>query len=377
MRVLIAMDSFKGSLTSFEAADAVEKGLKRVFKNASVEKVAVADGGEGTVDALVQSLDGEFVSIEVSDPLGNKVQARYGIVNGDTAVIEMAEASGLCLIPESKRNPLITSTFGTGELIADALKRGCTKVIMGIGGSATNDGGMGMAKALGVKFYDADGNDVGHGGGALGRLVRIDVSGMNTEVGKAEFLAACDVNNPLYGNTGASKIFAPQKGATDEMVEILDRNLCHYASIVKNCLGIDLEEVPGAGAAGGLGAGLMVFCKAKLVKGIDLVLDLLKIDEKIKMADIVITGEGRIDSQTAYGKLPVGIAKVAKKYNKPVFAIAGFIGEGAELVYESGIDSILSSMTGPMSLEQSMQNSKRLIADASERLFRIVYTLRV
>jgi glycerate kinase len=372
MRVLIATDSFKGSLKSLEAADIIEKGIRRVYGAAQVEKIAIADGGEGTVEAIVESLKGEYRYAEVSDPIGNKVRARYGIVNGDTAIIEMAEASGLYLVPKDKRNPLTTSTYGTGELIRDALSLGCRKIILGIGGSATNDGGMGMAAALGVKFLDKDGNHLEMGGGFLDRLYKIDISGIIPLVGETEFVAACDVNNPLCGERGASRVFGPQKGASPQMVEILDKSLLHYADIIKKDLAMDVKDVPGAGAAGGLGAGLMVFCRAKLMKGMDIVLDTINIDDRIKEADIVITGEGRLDEQTAYGKVPVGIGLRAKKYDKPVFAVAGSIAKGAELVYQHGIDAAMSAIVAPMTIEEAIRESSRLIEEASERLFRII-----
>ena len=372
MKVLIATDSFKGSLKSLEVADIIEKGIRRVYRTAEVEKIAIADGGEGTVEAMVESLKGEYRSAVVSDPIGKQVRARYGIVNGDTAIIEMAEASGLYLVPKEKRNPLTTSTYGTGELIRDALSRGCRKVILGIGGSATNDGGMGMAAALGVQFLDQDGEPLAMGGGFLDRLQRIDMSSITPLVGETEFVVACDVNNPLCGESGASRVFGPQKGASPQMVELLEKNLRHYADVIKKDLAIDVLDAPGGGAAGGLGAGLMVFCRANLLKGMDIVLDTLNIDDRIKAADIVITGEGRLDEQTAYGKVPVGIGLRAKKYKKPVFAIAGSIAPGADLVYQNGVDSAVSAVSAPMTIDEAISESPRLIEEASERLFRII-----
>jgi glycerate 2-kinase len=372
MRVLIAMDSFKGNLKSLDVAGIVEKGIRRVYSGAVVEKVAIADGGEGTAEAIVESLKGEYIRVPVCDPVGKMIQAEYGIVNRDTAIIEMAAASGLYLVPEDKRNPLLTSTYGTGELILDAISRGCNKIILGIGGSATNDGGIGMAMALGIRFLDQNGKNIGTGGGSLDRLKRIDTSGIHPAVKATVFQVACDVNNPLCGEKGASRVFGPQKGATPQAVELLDKNLLHYAEVIKTDLAMDIVNMPGAGAAGGLGAGLMVFCGATLSRGIDIVLDTVKIEEKIKNADIVITGEGRVDGQTIFGKVPVGIASRAKKYHKPVFAIAGFIDKGAELVYEHGIDAVMSSMVGPLSLDDAIKESPRLIEEASERLFRII-----
>ena len=372
MRVLIATDSFKGSLKSLEVANIIETGIRSVYSIAQFEKIAIADGGEGTVEAMVESLKGEYRYTEVSDPIGNNVRARYGIINGDTAIIEMAEASGLYLVPKDKRNPLITSTYGTGELIRDALSRGCRKILLGIGGSATNDGGMGMAAALGVKFLDKDGEPLAMGGGFLDRLQGIDISSVIPWVDETEFVVACDVNNPLCGERGASRVFGPQKGASPQMVELLDKNLLHYADIIKKDLSIDVLDAPGGGAAGGLGAGLMVFCKAKLMKGMDIVLNTINIDDRIKAADIVITGEGRLDEQTAYGQVPVGVGLRAKKYDKPVFAIVGSIAKGAELVYQQGIDSAVSAITAPMTIDEAIRESPRLIEEASERLFRII-----
>jgi glycerate kinase len=372
MRVLIATDSFKGSLKSLEAAAFIEKGIRRVYSTAQVEKIAIADGGEGTVEAMVESLRGQYRQAEVSDPVGNKVRARYGIVNGDTAIIEMAEASGLYLVPQEKRNPFTTSTYGTGELIRDALSRGCRKIILGIGGSATNDGGMGMAAALGVKFLDKEGEPLAMGGGFLDKLQRVDISSVMPLVSQTEFVVACDVNNPLCGERGASRVFGPQKGASPQMVEVLDNNLRHYAEIIKKDLAIDVLDAPGGGAAGGLGAGLMVFCRAKLMKGMDIILNTINIDDRIKEADIVITGEGRLDEQTAYGKVPAGIGLRAKKYGKPVFAIAGSIAKGGDLVYQHGVDSAMSAIAAPMTIDEAIRESPRLIEEASERLFRII-----
>jgi glycerate 2-kinase len=375
MKVLIAMDSFKGTFGSLEIAGIVEKGIKKVYGNAEVNKIAMADGGEGTVRSLVEGLNGEYVRVEVCDPLENRIMAEYGIVNGDTAIMEMAEASGLCLVPEDQRNPLVTSTYGTGELIADAVGKGCRKIILGIGGSATNDGGMGMATALGIRFLDRNENAIGQGGGSLDRLVHIDMSCLNPGIREIEFLVACDVDNPLCGDNGASRVYGLQKGATQKMVEILDQNLSYYAEVIKESLSVDVLDMKGAGAAGGLGAGLVAFCDAKLAKGVDIVLDILNFNEKVKDSDIVITGEGRIDEQTVYGKVPVGVAARAKKYGKPVFAIAGFTAKGAELVYLHGIDAVISSMVGPMSLDEAIMQSPKLIEEAAERLFRIIHAM--
>ena len=315
MKVLIVMDSFKGSLSSFEVAVCVEKGIKKVYPDAEVKKIAVADGGEGTVDALVYSLKGDLIHHEVTGPLGDRVLAKYGIVHENTAVIEMAEASGICLIDKDKRNPMIANTFGTGELILDALNRGCNRILLGIGGSATNDGGTGMAVALGARFLDAFGKELPLGGGYLEQLVDIDLSSLDQRIKNTEFLVACDVENPLFGDNGASQIYGPQKGANSEMVKKLDKGLMNLAFLMRSKTSDYSEDVAGAGAAGGLGYGLMAFCGATLKRGVDMVLDSVGVEDLIRETDIVITGEGRIDKQTIYGKLPVGVAKRAKKYN--------------------------------------------------------------
>jgi glycerate kinase len=372
MKVLIAMDSFKGTLKSLEAAAFVEKGIRRAYPLADVEKVAVADGGEGTTASIVENLNGEYIDVTVSGPMNHPTRARYGIIHNNTAVIEMAEASGLHLVPENQRNPFAASTYGTGELIRDALKRNCRKIIMGIGGSATNDGGMGMAAALGVQFLNSEGNLLEGNGGSLDKIAAIKTAKINPAVKKAEFLVACDVTNPLCGKTGASFVFGPQKGAGPQDIQLLDNGLKRYANIIKADLGIDIADIPGAGAGGGLGAGLMAFCGAALKRGIDIVLDIINFEDKIRVADIIITGEGKVDGQTAYGKAPVGIAARAKKFGKPVFAITGFCGDGANLVYQHGIDAVLSAVTRPASLEEIIADSPQLIEEAAERLFRII-----
>jgi glycerate kinase len=377
IRFLIACDSFKGSASSKQVGEAIREGILRVMPSAQVEVVPVADGGEGTVQALVDATGGRLVTVTVTNPIGEKVEATFGILgDGQTAVIEMAAASGLTLIPPEKRNPWVTTTYGTGELIKAALEHGCRKIIIGIGGSATNDAGAGMAQALGVKLLDEDGNQIGFGGGELGRLRRIDMSGLDKRASEAEFIVACDVDNPLTGERGASYVYAPQKGATPEMLPKLDSNLRHFAEIVRQQLGIDVEHVPGAGAAGGLGAGLMAFLKAKLKRGTEIVFELVKLEEKIASADIVITGEGQIDAQTVFGKTPIGVAKLAKRYGKPVIAIAGSIGEGAESVHSHGIDAIFSIINRPMPLEQAMRNVEALLTSAGEQLARLIATLK-
>ncbi len=372
MKILIAMDSFKGNLSSLDVAGIVEKGIKKVYSHAIVDKVAVADGGEGTVGAVVSSLGGRIIKLNVEDPLGKTVEARYGIVEQRTAVIEMAEASGLQLVPAEKRNPLVASSFGTGQLIKDAVEKGCRKIILGIGGSATNDGGFGLSKALGVNFAYNNKEGVPRGGGDLDSIAQIDLSCVDTRMNETEIFVACDVSNPLVGDNGASKVYGPQKGATEEMIRKLDLNLKHYAKIILEYTGKEIAGIPGTGAAGGIGASLIAFFGAKLIKGVDLVLDTVKLEERISKADVVITGEGRMDAQTAFGKVPVGVASRAKKYGKPVFAIAGFLDKGYEAVYEHGIDAAVSSMVGPLTLKEAIKDSEKLIEQAAERLFKII-----
>lgn len=376
MRLLIACDSFKGSATSKQVGEALREGILRAMPHAEVLAIPVADGGEGTVQALVDATGGEFVAVTVTNPIGEKVEASFGILgDGKTAVIEMAAASGLTLIPPERRNPWVTTTYGTGELIKAALERGCRRIIIGIGGSATNDAGAGMAQALGIGLLDENGNQIGFGGGELSKLRRIDMSRLDPRAKDAEFIVACDVDNPLTGERGAAYVYAPQKGATPDMLPKLDANLRHFAKVVREQLGIDVEHVPGAGAAGGLGAGLMAFLGAKLRPGTEIVFELIGLEERIRDADLVITGEGQIDAQTAFGKTPVGVAKLAKKYGKPVIAVAGAIGDGADVVHAHGIDAVFSIANRPMTLDEAMDNVLRLLADFGEQLGRLILAL--
>jgi glycerate kinase len=372
MKIVIAPDSYKGSLTALEVANSIENGIRRVFNNSTVEKVPMADGGEGTVQSLVDSTDGKIINTVVKGPIGKDVTAFYGILgDGKTAIIEMAAASGLPLISKEERNPMITTSFGTGQLIKDALDKGCRNIIIGLGGSATNDGGLGVAKALGVKFFDKEGNDIEEGGGSLDKLSSIDVSDIDPRIKECSITAACDVDNPLCGPKGASHVFGPQKGADENMIEVLDKNLANYAEIIKKNLSLYVINTPGAGAAGGLGAGLIAFLNANIKKGIDIVINLADLEEKIKDADLVFTGEGMIDFQTAFGKTPFGVAKIAKKYNIPVIAIAGGIGKDAETLYSKGFDSIFSIVDSPMPLDDAMENGKILIERTAERIMRV------
>ncbi|QCS54470.1 glycerate kinase [Priestia flexa] len=358
MKIVIAPDSFKESLSALEVAEAVEKGFKQVLPQANYVKVPMADGGEGTVQSLVDATDGEIISKTVTGPLGEPVEAFFGILGTKrTAVIEMAAASGLHLVPPAKRNPLMTTTKGTGELISAALDYGVNHIIIGIGGSATNDGGAGMAKALGAQLLDAEGNEILDGGGALGNLAFINLSTLDSRLQHVKIEVACDVDNPLTGERGSSAIFGPQKGATPEMVALLDRNLRHYAAVLERDLGQKIDDVPGAGAAGGLGAGLLAFLQAELKRGVDIVIEATNLLEAVRDADVVITGEGKIDGQTIYGKTPIGVAKTAKKHGIPVIGIAGNIGADSHVVYEHGIDALFSIVPGVTTLENAFANA--------------------
>ncbi|WP_191565838.1 glycerate kinase [Metabacillus idriensis] len=364
MKVVIAPDSFKESMTALEVCEAIERGLKRAMPDVHIVKVPMADGGEGTVQALVDATNGTFTSLSVTGPLGLPVEAQYGwLGDGKTAVIEMATASGLHLVPPERRNPLLTTTKGTGELIKDAVQKGAQHLIIGIGGSATNDGGMGMAQALGVKFLDERGAELANGGGELSKLAKIDASGMIPQLSGVSIDVACDVDNPLTGPSGASAIFGPQKGATADTINVLDQNLSHYASIIKKELGIGIEQMEGAGAAGGLGAGLLAFLNATLKRGVDIVLETVQLEKHLEGADLVITGEGKIDGQTIHGKTPIGVSKAAKKKKIPVIAIAGLIGDGYEKVYEEGIGSVFSILPGIVPLEEALFRGPKYVED--------------
>ncbi|MDB1125319.1 glycerate kinase [Vibrio algarum] len=343
MKIVIAPDSFKESLTALEVAEVIEKGFRSVLPDAKYLKLPMADGGEGTVQSLVDASGGKIVKQTVTAPLGNQVEGFYGLMgDGETAVIEMAAASGIQLVEQEKRNPLITTTYGTGELIKAVLDRGVKHIIIGIGGSATNDGGLGMAQALGIKMLDRKGQPLGYGGGALNNLATIDMSDMDPRLTEVKLEVACDVDNPLCGPLGASHVFGPQKGATPGMVEALDNNLAHYAEVIKQQVGMDIKNAPGAGAAGGLGAALLGLLKASLRPGIEIVMDAVDLASAVSDADLVITGEGRIDSQTIHGKTPIGVARTAKKFNVPVIGIAGCLSPDCSVVHEYGIDAVFS-----------------------------------
>lgn len=372
MKIVIAPQGFKENLTALEVARAIEAGVKRIVPDALTVLKPMADGGEGTVQALVDATGGEIITTGVTGPLGEPVNAHWGILNDRvTAVIEMAAASGLPLVPPEKRNPLMTTTYGTGELILAALDKGCRKLIIGIGGSATNDGGAGMAQALGACFLDASGKELAPGGAALADLEHIDVTNLDPRLVGFEVTLACDVNNPLCGPRGASAIYGPQKGATPELVAQLDAALAHYADVVRKDLGIDVQNVAGAGAAGGLGMGLMVFLKARLIPGIEVVIEATNLVADLTGADLVFTAEGRIDCQSAMGKVPTGVALKAKEFGSPVIAIAGEVADDYRVVYEQGIDAVLSIAPGPISLDQSMAMADKLIADTAECAMRL------
>ena len=372
MKILIAPDSFKGSNSSIEVASHIEIGIRRVFPEAETVKIPIADGGEGTVEALVFGGGGAFHTAEVTGPMGKPVTATYGVLPGGTGVIEIAAASGLPLVAEDERNPMLTTTFGVGELILEVLNRGCTNIVIGLGGSATNDGGVGMAQALGVSFKDKNGVELELGASGIAELATVDVSAMNPKVAKASIVIASDVNSPLCGPSGASAIFGPQKGADEDMVIELDSALGHLANTVKAQLGVDMADISGAGAAGGLGYGLMAFCGAKMKTGIETIMDSVEINRHLSFCDLVITGEGRIDGQSVFGKVPVGVAKRAKKYGLPVLAITGGIGSGAEAVYEHGVDSIISIVSEPMTLGKAISKSEALLEETAERAMRLL-----
>ena len=358
MKIIIAPDSYKESLTAMEVATAIEAGFRQVMPTAEYIKLPMADGGEGTVQSLVDASNGTIIEHQVTGPLGEQVPAFFGLMgDGKTAVIEMAAASGLHLVSPNLRNPMLTTSYGTGELILAALDHGVDHIIVGIGGSATNDGGIGMAQALGVQLLDNKGQALGFGGQALAQLATIDISHIDPRLAHIKLEVACDVDNPLCGKKGASHIFGPQKGATPAMVAELDQHLAHYAAIIKRDLAIDVKDMAGAGAAGGMGAALLGLFNAQLRSGIEIVIDAVHLGDIIKDADLVITGEGRIDSQTIHGKTPIGVARTAKKYHKPVIGISGCLSQDCGVVYDHGIDAVFSVVPAAMSLEHAFNNA--------------------
>lgn len=375
MKFVLAPDSFKESMTAMEVADSMEEGLKRVFPECEIVKVPMADGGEGTVQSLVDATDGTIIQVEVTGPQHNRVQAEFGLLgDGRTAVIEMASASGIAYTSPNNRNPLYATSFGTGELIKHALDRGVRKIIIGLGGSATNDGGQGMACALGIKFTDSDGYAVELGGGYLHKIAHIDTSAVDPRLAETEFLVACDVTNPLIGPEGASAVFGPQKGATPEMVEVLDTNLKVYAEKIYEILGIKIANIEGGGAAGGLGAGLMAFTSARLQAGVDIVVNYTDLAAKIIGADAVFTGEGGIDFQTKFGKTPYGVAQVTKKVSPhiPVIALAGCVGEGIDSLYDENFTAIFGILRKACKLEEALKEGKTGVTLTTENIARLL-----
>lgn len=379
MKIVISIDSLKGSLTSIEAANAIKKGILSVDNKSDVVIMPLADGGEGTVEALVQGMNGEEKVISVTGPINEKVNATYGILKETkTAIIEMAQASGLPLVPAELRNPLNTTTYGVGEIIKEAIEKGCRNFIVGIGGSATNDCGVGMLQALGFEFYDENDNLVELGGKVLNQIKRIKTDNKLKELDECNFKIACDVNNPLYGENGAAYIYGHQKGATEEIVKELDKGLKNFAEVVKKDLGKDIAHIEGAGAAGGLGFGFLGFLNSKLESGIKIILDEIKLEEVVKDADIVITGEGRLDNQTAMGKAPIGVAKLAKKHGAKVIAIAGCTTPDAVKCNEEGIDAYFSIVNKAMTIDEAMkkENATQNMIETTIQIFNLIKAVK-
>ena len=372
LRIVIAPQAFKQSIGARAAALAIRRGVLRAIPDAETILIPVADGGDGTLAALIDTTAGQFRQAAVTGPLGEPVAAQWGVMgDGQTAVIEMALASGLALIPDDRRDPRRATTYGVGQLMHDALDAGHTSIIVGLGGSATNDGGAGMAAALGVRFLDASGNDLPPGGAALANLAHIDVSGCHPALADATIIGATDVTNPLCGDTGASAIFGPQKGATPPMVAELDAGLSNFAAVVQSDLGSDVLDTPGSGAAGGLGAGLIAFAGAELRSGIDMVCDALDFDRHAAAADLIITGEGRADRSTAFDKAPVGIARRAQSFGVPTILLAGSLGPGYDLLYDHGINAVVSIAEEPTELADSLQRGAELLDRAADRAMRL------
>ena len=377
MKFVIAPDSFKESMTAKAAAVAIQAGLQKIYPDADYELVPMADGGEGTVRSLVDATDGEIITADVQNPLEETVKSFYGVLGDQqTAVIEMSAASGIQFVTTETKNPLITTTYGTGQLIKDALDRGMRRFIIGLGGSATNDGGAGMAEALGVRFLDENGQQIARGGAALATLHEIDMSNLDPRVAESEFLLASDVTNPLVGETGASAVFGPQKGATPAMVAELDAALTNYAAVIKAQLGVDLANTPGAGAAGGLGAGMLAFTQAKMQSGISLVVEATELVAKAANADVAFVGEGAIDFQTQYGKTPIGAAQAVKQAspNAKVIGLAGYVGDGIDALYDLGIDAVFSIVPGAVDLPTAMKTGEANLTRTAENIARLLNT---
>ncbi len=370
MKILVAPDSFKGSLEAYEICEIVEKSAKEIFKNAEVVKIPMADGGEGTVSAVLPSLNGEKIEVTVKSPDFRDIKATYGIFDGDKAIMEMAEASGITLV--ENRDILKMNTFGTGQMIIDALNRGVKTIYIGIGGSATNDLGIGFVSALGVKFLDKKGSEIAPIPENFSEIFDFDMSNINPLIKNAEFIIMSDVKNPLLGENGATHIFGRQKGATDEIIENLETGMTHLAKIIEKNLGVSIRDTKGAGAAGGLGFALLAFTNSKMQSGIDTIIDILDVEKQISDVDIVITGEGRMDNQSAFGKVPFGIGELSKKLSIPCFAIVGSLGKEYKDMYNHGITSIITCVDSIISLDEAIQNAQHLCENATERLLRFV-----
>ncbi len=371
---MIAPDSFKGSISAFEASLAIEKGIKRSFPTAETITVPLADGGEGTMDTLVTTTNGMKVAVIVTGPLGNPVEAFYGILgDGKTCVIEMASASGLHLVPEQEQNPLVTTTYGTGELIWHALDKGFRSFILALGGSATNDGGAGMLQALGMNILDEKKQNIGFGGGELSRVDQISLEHFDPRINESDFIIASDVENPLVGKNGASFVFGPQKGATEDIAQILDQSLTHWADKIEELTGVKLDNMPGAGAAGGIGGAFQAFFPSVTEKGAEVVMNYTKLRERLAGADLLITGEGQVDFQTAFGKTPMRAAEAAKDMGIPTIIIAGSVGRDIESLYRYGVVSVHSIMTRPMALDEAMRSASKLLEHTSEQVCRTYF----
>lgn len=374
-KIIIASDSFKGTASAHQVCQEIEAGIRKVDSSVEIIKMPMADGGEGTVDAVLDVVSGKRIRVNVSDPHFGLITAAYGILEDGTAVIEMAAASGLPLV-EGRLDPLHTTTYGTGQLIKDALDRGCRKFIIGIGGSATNDGGIGMAAALGARFLGEDEIQVPLSGQGLGELARIDLSRLDPRIGESHFVVACDVDNPLYGERGAAHIYGPQKGADEQLVRLLDDHLRHYATVIERDLGMDISHIPGAGAAGGLGGGLIAFLGAQLTSGIEILMDMYAFDSNLEGADLIITGEGRIDGQSVQGKVIGGIAGKAKSRGIPVIAMVGTIGEGLDPLFEAGVSSVFSINPAPVAFDRAREHTGRNIRQTAEMVMRLIDTIK-
>lgn len=372
MKIMVAPDSFKGSLTAKEVVENISLGINKVIDKCQIIKIPMADGGEGTVQSLVDASEGKIYTKQVTGPLGGQVKAFYGILgDGETAVIEMAAASGLPLVPEDKRDPSKTTTYGTGELIKAVLDKGIAKIIIGIGGSSTNDAGVGMAQALGGKFLDETGKEIGFGGGELGKVEQINLDQLDPRIKETTIEVACDVDNPLFGPRGAACVYAPQKGADSKMVQKLDKNLQHLSKIIKRDLGKDVQTIPGAGAAGGLGAGLVAFLDGELRSGIEIVLEINKVAERMAGVDLVITGEGQIDGQSVYGKTPVGVAKIAAERQIPVIAFCGSTGKGVKKVFSQDIDAVFTTLQQPLSIKEIFAATAEWLEFTTEQVMKV------